>query len=132
MANENIDTKVGVLESVVSKLDTSIEKISQVSTDIGKLLAVHSERIDQLERSTDRRINDTREILAKLESVEECLEKKIENSVSATQQAQSEENKKFDKRIETLETWRWVIVGGSLVLWYIVTNLDKIEHYIKT
>lgn len=136
--NDHIETKVGVLESVVSRLDTSIEKISQVSTDIGKLLAVHSERINQLERSTDRRVNDTKEILTKLEAVELSLEHKIQNSIAElTKQYKLEhesiksDTKKLATKIETLETWRWFVVGGAMAAAWIVSNSDRITAFIK-
>ena len=93
-----IETEVGVLKSVVSKLDTSLEKISQVSNDIGRLLAVHDERIMQLEKEGERKTDDirdlhsrlttqTREIVSKIDSMEIGIEKKMrENSIETAKQ----------------------------------------------
>ena len=53
-----IETEVEVLKSVVNKLDQSLEKISQVSDDIGKLLAVHDAKITQLVKESDIRTDD--------------------------------------------------------------------------
>jgi hypothetical protein len=44
-----IESEVEVLKNVVAKLDMSIEKIAQVSNDIGKILAVHEQRLASLE-----------------------------------------------------------------------------------
>ena len=44
------DVEVQVLKQVVFKLDASLDKISEVSYSIGKLLAVHEERLDSLEK----------------------------------------------------------------------------------
>lgn len=137
--NETLETKVGIVESVVSRLEISIERITLLSADIGKLLAVHSERITQLERSTDRRVNDTKEILSKLEAVELSLEHKIHDSISElTRQYKTDYeiikqvNKNMDIRIEKLETWRWVVVGGAMAAAWIVSNFDKITTFLKT
>ena len=45
----SVDAQVKVLESIVEKMDSSIEKLTEVSNSIGKLLAVHDERLNNLE-----------------------------------------------------------------------------------
>ena len=55
MDNQN-EVKVAVLEqriddfsSIVTKLDTAIEKLSEVNSNVGRMLAVHEERITKQE-----------------------------------------------------------------------------------
>jgi hypothetical protein len=144
-----IETEVGVLKSVVSKLDTSLEKISQVSNDIGRLLAVHDERIMQLEKEGERKTDDirdlhsrlttqTREIVSKIDSMEIGIEKKMrENSAESAKQHKEilDEIKKdvenISTRVNVLEQWRWYIIGGSITVGFILGNLSDLVKFIK-
>ena len=144
-----IETEVGVLKSVVSKLDTSLEKISQVSNDIGRLLAVHDERIMQLEKEGERKTDDirdlhsrlttqTREIVSKIDSMEIGIEKRMrENSAELAKQHKEildeikKDVEKISTRVNLLEQWRWYIIGGAITIGFILGNLSDIVKYIK-
>ena len=54
MADQDVVTKLAILERDISqittlfeKLDVTIDKLSQVSTQINQLLAVHDEKIER-------------------------------------------------------------------------------------
>lgn len=150
-----IETEVEVLKSVVNKLDQSLEKISQVSDDIGKLLAVHDAKITQLVKESDIRTDDvkeinaristqTKEILTKIDEMELGIEIKMaENSVASREQhkeiqneikndianiekANKESFKSLDDRVTILEVWRWYILGGAAVLAFLLSNSSSI------
>ena len=110
-----------VLKSVVKKLDSSLDKISEVSNSIAKLLAVHDERLGTLEKTSDKRGDEvkelhsrittqTREIFEKLEAMEERIDRRISESSSTTSTQHDrinneikEEIKKINDRINVLE-----------------------------
>lgn len=137
-----IESEVEVLKSVVTKLDASIEKISQVSTDIGKLLAVHEQRIDQLEKTDSRRIDDIKEIHSRITTgnrelmdkmddlenkIEERMQKAAESATAQHKQIQTEisaEIKSLEVRIDLLERWKWIVIGGSMVVGYLISNFS--------
>ena len=136
-----IEAQVKVLESVVSKIDTSIEKLTEVSNSIGKLLAVHDERINSLERlntRTDDDIKDlhsritttSREVCEKLDQVEHVIEDRLkeqsENSARQHAEIKADIESKIivlSARVSVLETWRWLIIGGATVVGYLVNKL---------
>lgn len=136
-----LEVEVEVLKTVVSKLDHSIEKISQVSNDIGRLLAVHDERIDQLERVSVTRMEDikelhsrittgNREITDKIDQLDRCLEDRMSKAAATAKEQHAEIQKEIQKdvkeisdRVDTLEKWRWMIVGGAVVFGYVIGNL---------
>lgn len=144
-----LETEVEVLKSVVTKLDTSIEKITQVSGDIGKILAVHEQRLDSIEKVSDKRTEEikdlhsrittqTREILEKIDNMESRLEVKMkENGIAAKEQHKEIQEEiqrdisqigtkvtSIDDRVATLERWKWWVMGaigtGGFVLGFIV------------
>lgn len=149
-----VETEVQVLKSVVSKLDTSIEKITQVSTDIGKILAVHDQRLDSIEKVSDQRTEEikdlhsrittqTREIVDKLEEMERRIEFKMrENGLAAKEQHREiqEEIQKditalngsittIDGRVTGLERWKWWVMGAAAALGFLIglaTDVAKI------
>jgi len=123
------ETELEVLKTVVSKLDASLEKMSDVSTNIGKILAVHEQRIETLEKFGEDRFDDVkelhsritscnREILDRIQSMEDRLELKFQKqTMQATQQhsdIQKELQRDIDeisKRLQKLENWRWWMMG---------------------
>jgi len=136
-----LETELEVLKSVVGKLDSSLEKISEVSNSIGKLLAVHDERLNSLEKVSDKRDREidelhsrittqTREILEKLESMEKRIEERMKHAaVVSTQQHNDIKNeiqgdmKEMEDRIRTLEKWKWYIMGAGAAIGYALSNL---------
>lgn len=144
-----LEVEVEVLKSVVSKLDHSIEKISQVSNDIGRLLAVHNERIDQLERTSDLRMDEikelhsrittqTREIVDKMDAMQARLEHKM-NAQSEASQSQHKEIQneikndiaKVEERVSVLENWKWWIIGAAASVGFILGNLSDIAKILQ-
>ena len=121
-----IESEVEVLKSVVAKLDASIEKISQVSTDIGRLLAVHEQRIDQLEKTDERRVDDIKEIHSRITTGNRELMEKM----AATKQHKeiqediSGEIKGLERRIDILEKWKWIMLGGAATCGYLISHLS--------
>ena len=135
-----IETEVGVLKSVVSKLDTSIEKITQVSGDISKILAVHEQRLDGLDKMSDQRTDEikelhsrittgNREIMDKIGDMESRLDQKLQAGAKAAKEQHESIQKEIQvdikaiaDRVDILERWRWMIVGGAIVIGFIIGN----------
>jgi chromosome segregation ATPase len=139
-----IDAQVKVLESVVSRLDSNIEKLTELSNNIGKLLAVHDERLNNLEKDNnkvDDNIKDihsrittiSREICDKIDSVEGMIENKLkesaENSTKQHNEIKNDIETKINvlsARVGVLETWRWIIIGGATVVGYLAEKAFKL------
>lgn len=144
-----LESEIGVLKSVVTKLDTSVEKISEASNTIGRLLAVHNERLVQLEKASDQRSDDIRELNQRItRQTEEIVEKitRLEKTMDARLCANSDELKKqhqdtqkeikseitvLDDRLGILERWRWYIIGASAAIGYLIGNLADIVKFLK-
>lgn len=145
MGLETHETEIAVLKTVVSRLDDSIHAMSEVSTQVGKLLAVHEERINQLEKDHGQAGSDirdihsrittmSREIVDKIESTEKCLEGKIKESNESTGKKlndMSAEMKQIDERVGFLERWKWMVLGGAIVLGYLLGHAGTILALLK-
>ena len=139
-----IESEVEVLKSVVSKIDNSIEKITQVSNDIGKILAVHESRLDGLEKIADMRTDDIkelhsrittqhRELIEKIDDMEDRIDLKLQqNQFNATKQHQDiqkeiqEDIGKLSKRLTVLENWRWWVLGAAAAFGFIIAKMPTL------
>lgn len=139
------ETDIAVLQTIVSRIDTSIAAMTEVTTNIGKLLAVHEERINQLEkdhsmvgsdiRDIHSRITTmSREVIDKIEETEKCLERKIKESNEDTSKklgVMSDEMKSIDNRVGFLERWKWMVLGGAITMGYVAGHVTDILKIIN-
>lgn len=144
-----LESEIGVLKSVVTKLDSSLEKISEASNNIGRLLAVHNERLVQLEKTSDQRSDDikelnqrithqTKEIIEKITSLEKTMEARLSANSNELKKQNQDIQKEIqhdigtlDDRIAILERWRWYIIGGAAAIGYLIGNLADIVKFLK-
>ena len=123
----------------VAKLETQVEAIKDDVAELkGDMKEIHS-----------RITTQTREIVEKIDSMEGRLETKMTvGAAAATQQhndikdeiqldlkrmAANMDNdiQKVTDRVDTLERWRWMIVGGAVVLGYILGHMELFAKFIK-
>ncbi len=81
----------------------------------------------------------TREIVEKMDDMQTRLEHRMNAQAEMSkQQHESIQNeirrdvKIISDRVDVLERWRWMIVGGAVVLGYIVGHMDLIATIIGT
>lgn len=81
----------------------------------------------------------TREIVEKMDDMQTRLEHRMNAQAELSkQQHESIQNeikrdvKIISDRVDVLERWRWMIVGGAVVLGYIVGHMDLIATIIGT
>ena len=125
-------SEIESLEKIVQKLDESIDKLTEVSNNVSKLLAVHDTRLNVIEKDTVRNEDDIRDIHHKIEVLVKELSIKIDQSmVNSTEghtkimEKVDEKIKGIDARVKVLEVWRWLVIGGALAIGYLVNKLYK-------
>ena len=115
------------IDSIHIRLDRAIDKLTDVSTSIKSMLAVHSEKIarqEQLDEVIFQKITERKEEIEKvnlditreLSVVERRLLveiKAIRNDIGA--------------RVGVLERYRWIILGAAIVVgWIVSRNFSEI------
>ena len=112
----------------IAKLEAQVEGIkddvSELKTDVKE---IHS-----------RITTGNREIMDKIEAMDAAIEARMVKSAESAKQQHEEIQKnlqvdinKVTDRVDVLERWRWMIVGGAIVLGYIVGNLDLITKFTR-
>lgn len=130
------------------KLDVAIGKFGDISSNINKLLAVHEERINSQERQSlaleksmitietnleqdikelhSRITTITREITTDVSESEKKITQAIRELRQELHREREEVNKKsreLEVRIQTLERWKWIVMGASSAIGFLLARL---------
>ena len=136
-----LETEVELLKKEVSdmklihgRLDEAITKITDVSNSIHRMLAVHEEKLNQQEEAVyaaeelieQRRTefqNELKELHSRIttntKEIMTVASKQHQEHSAAIQQVKEELN----KRVGILEKWRHVLIGGSIVIGFILHKM---------
>ena len=124
---ELLKKEVQDMKKIHVKLDTAIEKLTDVSNCVYRMLSVHEEKITRQEEDIVANEKEIKEQILDLHSRINTSYKELRNIISTHEK---EEEKRFDElkdqisnRIGILEKWRWIIMGGSIVAGFILHKL---------
>lgn len=129
------------INTLVDRLDVTIEKLTEVSTNVSQLLAVQGSRLDQQERSSNqlslliekrkdevsesienlhKRINTTeKDFKQELEKLNE----RILDEIKAIREDNLEQHKALNEKISKLEKWVWYVTGGAAVVGFLLSKV---------
>jgi|TARA_R110000744_G_scaffold87480_4_gene170762 chromosome segregation ATPase len=113
------------------RLDVAIEKLTDVSNSIHRMLAVHEEKIARQEEaiiSAADHIEKRRDDLEKkIDDLHSRITTNTKEIMAAAALQHTEQNKEIQKirdelsnRVGVLERWRWIIIGGSIIVGFVV------------
>ncbi len=133
-----LETKVELLKKelhdqkkIHNRLDVAIEKLTDVSNSIHRMLAVHEEKITRQEEAifdAEQKIEVRRnEVLEKIDDIYSrinTIQDKIMTASKTQHDTQSAEIQKLHReinmRVGVLEKWRHVLIGGSIVVGFLL------------
>ena len=129
--NQDLNTEVAHLKKEVSdikvifsRLDVAIEKITDVSSCVNRMLAVHEEKIANQEEAQSRAntefTTDIKELHSRVTSNYKELTDMITQQHKEQAQQMQELRNELAGRVGVLEKWRWLIIGGSIVVGFII------------
>jgi ElaB/YqjD/DUF883 family membrane-anchored ribosome-binding protein len=124
MLGNDVKSKVAVLEQrtndqerLFQKVDTAIQAMQEAATNIGKMLAVHEERLDQHNKTETLLIEMIKDVKENLEAEDVDLADQITAVAS---------------NVEELKKFRWIAVGVGLAAGFIVTTLVSLSSGLLT
>jgi len=117
------------------RIEAAIEKLTSVSADLKAMLAVHEQRIIQQEKETsslDLKFEKRRELMdGKLNEVYNTMRDQdngILEEISKLRAESTEQHNILSSKINQLEKFIWMAIGGGMVITWILTN---VVHYFK-
>ena len=113
------------------RLDVAIEKLTDVSNSIHRMLAVHEEKLARQEESifeAEQKIEVRRSELSKrLDELHSRITTNTKEIMTAAAVQHKQQNKEIQKikdelvsRVGVLEKWRHVLIGGSIVIGFML------------
>ena len=139
---KTLDTEVELLKREVAdmklihvRLDSAIEKIADVSTSLHTIMAVHEEKLirqeEQLEdqekefRNTVQELHSRITTNAKDTSVQMGeMERRLHDAMNEHNRKETEQFMRLREELQTrvgiLEKWRHLIIGGAIVIGFIL------------
>jgi chromosome segregation ATPase len=140
-----LESDVNRMTSFFQKLDTAIEKMGEMSNSISRMLAVHEERLnkhddinEELFTLVENRRQEIQGDIKELHSRITTVSRELSHDINETEQRlmtamthgmtdikkciteetkiTTELNKAVEQRVSELERWKWLVMGGSIVL----------------
>ena len=142
---KTIETEVELLKREVAdmkqihvRLDSAIEKIADVSTSLHTIMAVHEEKLIRQEEALEGQEKEFRDSVQELHSRITTNAKETSTQIGEMERrlhdAMNEHNRKeteqfirlreeLSTRVGILEKWRYLIIGGSIVIGFALTEI---------
>ena len=124
---ELLKKEVEDMKQIHTRLDTAIEKLTDVSSCVNRMLAVHEEKLARQEETLDENEKHFRDNIQDLHSRITTNAKETSQHMSEMERRLLEElqtiRKEMSSRVGMLEKWKWVIVGGSIVAGFIIQKV---------
>lgn len=108
--------------SIQSRLDTAIDKLTDVSTSIKSMLAVHEEKIQRQEQVDDIIFDKLKARQDEINHIQKDLTDSIELSEKRLLCEIKTIRNDIGDRVSMLEKWKWLILGGSVVVGWILSK----------
>jgi chromosome segregation ATPase len=127
------------MQSMMSKLDTAIEKIADVSNGISKILAVHDQAIDTLKVSVEERKRlAEKEIELLHKRISEMKDENTEdrkanqaellNAIKEMDKNNKSDIEALSERVSMLEKWKWAVIVGASVAGFFLSKMPMIAN----
>ena len=144
---KSLDTDIAVIKNEVSqfgqllnKLETALDKIADVSNNIGQILAVHEQRLKDgevhfdemrkdMDEAEDKFDDEVKDLHSRLTTNTREIEQKMSNEIDKVLEAikdlkshLGDKQSKLEDRLTALERWRWILLGIVLAGGVIIGN----------
>ena len=119
---EGLRKDVENVNNIQTKIDTAIEKMTDVSTSIKSMLAVHEEKLTKQEQIDEVIFDKLKERQSSINQVYDDLNKNITQVERRLLLEIKTLKHDMNSRVSMLEKWKWLIIGGSIVVGFILSR----------
>ena len=104
---------------VHQRLDDAITRLTDISAGIKSMLAVHEEKLRRVDTSQDDLFSILEDRRREWEEDLKDLHSRISTQSRDLREAIDQVTNRLDSRVGVLERWRWLIIGGAILLGFI-------------
>ena len=142
---DELDTEVKLLKKeledqrkIHERLDVAIEKLTDVSNSIHRMLAVHEEKLSRQEEAiveAEQQIETRRsELLKQISELHSRVTTNTKEIMVAAAAQHAEQNKEIQAirdelrdRVGILEKWRHVLIGASIISGFVLNKILELD-----
>ena len=129
---EGLRKDIESVNSINGRLDTAIDKLTDVSSQIKSMLAVHEEKIARQEQIDEIIFEKLKERAGEIDTVHRELSKEIAGVEKRLLIEIKQLKLDIGGRVGILERYKWLIMGGAIVIgWFIALNGPDILQMMK-
>jgi undecaprenyl pyrophosphate synthase len=139
---ELIKKDISLITDVFKKLDTTIEKLEELTASMTKVLSLHEQKLEYQERKDQELDNliekrrselqaDIKELHSRITTVNrelvdkiEHTEQRITNEIKNLKEHITNEHKKQSNVMEQIQRWKWMILGGSAAVMWLISSVN--------
>ena len=129
---ESLRKDIENMNTIHNRLDTAIDKLTDVSTSIKSMLAVHEEKIARQEKIDEIIFEKLKDRADEISDVYRELKKDVEMSEKRLLIEIKSLKNDIGARVGVLERYKWLILGGAIVIgWIMSKNLMPLIHMMN-
>ena len=126
---ESLKKDIENMNTINGRIDTAIDKLTDVSTSIKSMLAVHEEKIQRQEKIDEIIFDKLKDRADEISDVYRELKKDVEMSEKRLLIEIKSLKNDIGARVGVLERYKWLILGGAIVIgWVLSKNFIPIMH----
>lgn len=127
------NSEIDQLEKRQNRIEDAIERLTEISADLNKMLAVHDQRLTQQERTVgimEETVERRREeIERKVEAIYAAIKNVSDKCAADLETFKKEQKEPFtavNTKVDSLQKIIWTYLGGFSVIVFIITYGPKI------
>ena len=129
---ESLRKDIENVNTINGRIDTAIDKLTDVSTSIKSMLAVHEEKIARQEKIDEVIFDKLKDRADEISDVYRELKKDVEMSEKRLLIEIKSLKNDIGARVGVLERYKWLILGGAIVIgWIMSKNLMPLIHMMN-
>lgn len=138
MEIELLKRDLNVITKLCEKMDAAIDKLQQVASDLSRIISLQDQKIkiqekinEEVEKALDTEKRDhsldVKELHTKINTVNSDLTTRINQTESNILEELQKTKDDLSKKINTIETWRYMMIGGIALAVFVLGNLLSVD-----
>ena len=129
---ESLRKDIENMNTINGRIDTAIDKLTDVSASIKSMLAVHEEKIQRQEKIDEIIFDKLKDRADEISDVYRELKRDVEMSEKRLLIEIKSLKNDIGARVGVLERYKWLILGGAIVIgWVLSKNFIPIMHMMN-
>ena len=129
---EGLRKDIESVNSINGRLDLAIDTLTDVSSQIKSMLAVHEEKISRQEQVDEIIFDKLKERAGEIDTVHRELSKEIQQVEKRLLVEIKQLKLDIGGRVGILERYKWLIMGGAIVVgWFIALNGHELLEMMR-